>query len=133
MNYLVVDSSFIMADLFPDEKKIDLAIYNIYVPAIFYLECTNVLWGALKKNRITLGDFQEYQQVLGCLPFTLDKFSATPESIYTIGRICQQFDLTSYDASYFELALRLEAKLGTGGKKLIAASKAYNISIVSIE
>jgi len=122
-DYLVVDSSFIMSGILPDEENRDsnLEKYSIYVPAIFYLECTNVLNSALKRRRIGEQDFQEYLQVLGNLPFIVDKFSATPECIHIINRLCHQFDLTSYDACYLELALRLEGALGTFDKKLYAA------------
>jgi predicted nucleic acid-binding protein len=127
--YLIVDSSFIMSSLLPDENgtEHDLASYSIYVPAIFYLECTNVVNMAFKRKRINNLDFEQYLQVLSNLPFNVDKFSATPESLHLISQLCQKFDLTSYDACYLELAIRLGAKLGTYDQQLIAACKKNNI------
>jgi len=134
-DYLVIDSSFIMSDILPDEdgSEHDLATYSVYVPAIFFLECNNVLNGAFKRKRITVTDLQEYLQLLGHLPFTVDKFSATPECLHIISRLCQQYDLTSYDACYLELALRLEATLGTHDKKLMAAGKESGVNILSVQ
>ncbi|MFA6038243.1 MAG: type II toxin-antitoxin system VapC family toxin [Legionellales bacterium] len=126
---LVIDTSFIMADLLPDESgiDIDLALYDIHVPALFYLECMNVLNVALKRKRIKQEDYQEYLQILKQFPLSVDKFSAGSESLHLIGKLSQQFDLSTYDAAYLELALRLGAKLATLDKKLKAASIKNNI------
>lgn len=126
---LVIDTSFIMADLLPDESgiDIDLALYDIHVPALFYLECMNVLNVALKRKRIKQDDYQEYLQILKQFPLSVDKFSATPESLHLISKLSQQFDLSTYDAAYLELAIRLGAKLATLDKKLKAASIKNNI------
>lgn len=130
--YLVIDTSFIISSIMPDEKNTDLSLinYNVYVPAIFYLECTNVLTVALKKRRISMSDFEEYQQVISNLPFIVDTFSAMPECVHSLSRLSQQFDLTSYDSSYLELALRLGAKLGSYDQKLLAACNANQITTI---
>jgi predicted nucleic acid-binding protein len=105
----------------PDEKKynIDLAAYSVFVPAIFFLECMNVLKTALKKERITRSQYEECMWAFKDLPFSVDHFSSTQESLQTISRISLENNLTSYDASYVELAMRLGASLGTCDKKII--------------
>ncbi|MFA6037228.1 MAG: type II toxin-antitoxin system VapC family toxin [Legionellales bacterium] len=131
MNHvLVIDTSFIMSDLLPDENgnEIDLALYSIHVPALFYLECSNVLQVALKRKRIKNADFKEYLQVLNGLPINVDKFSATSESLYSISKLSQEHDLTSYDAAYLELAIRLGAKLATCDFNLKKAAGKNNIT-----
>ncbi len=129
---LVVDTSFMMSDLMPDEQgiEVDLALYDIYVPALFYLECTNVLNVALKRKRIKKTDLQEYLKLLNQLPITVDKFCATPESLQVISKLCQEFDLTTYDAAYLELALRLDAKLASFDQKLNAAGIKNKIATI---
>jgi predicted nucleic acid-binding protein len=124
---LVIDCSFIMATVLPDEKqnKVNILfsqianrIYNIYVPSIFFLECSNVLLYSLKRKRIGIKDYEEYLNFLEQLPLNVDKFSSTPESLFTISKIATKYDLTSYDSAYLELALRMEAALATLDKNL---------------
>ena len=57
------------------------------------------------------------------LPFAVDHFSSTQEALYQISMISQKHSLTSYDASYLELALRLKSPIGTFDKKLTEACK----------
>jgi predicted nucleic acid-binding protein len=104
----------------PDEKnsEIDLASYSVYVPSIFFLECINVLKTTLKKQRITHVQYEKCMWAFKDLPFNVDHFSSTQESLQTISRLSLEHNITSYDASYVELALRLNASLGTHDKKI---------------
>ena len=69
---LVVDCSFFMSSILPDEiqNKVEEIFYRIsqrefivYVPSIFYLECSNVLVSSLSRNRINQENF-EYESVI---------------------------------------------------------------------
>jgi predicted nucleic acid-binding protein len=111
-----------MSSILPDEKQLKVdniynqmsnKVYNIFASAIFYLECNNVLISSLKKQRITRSDYEEYLYFLNTLPINIDKFCSDSESLHIIARIATKYDLTSYDATYLELALRLEAKIAT--------------------
>ena len=135
---LVVDCSFIMSSLLPDEvgckadaiyRKIASKLYEVYVPAIFYLECNNVLISSLKKERITKSDYEEYLSVLNKLPVTNDNFSCYPESLHTIGRLANTYNLTSYDAAYLELTIRLKAQIATLDKAITNTCKILNIKL----
>ena len=121
--YLVLDCSFFMAFTLPDEDSgnNDISSYNIIVPSIFYLECLNALHAALKRNRINTVNFQEYLQILRNFPCEVDKFSSNRESISLIAQLSSQFEITSYDASYLELASRYNAQIATHDKRLITA------------
>lgn len=68
-------------------KYLSSGLYNVFVPALFYLECNNVLISLLKKQRISTSDREEYLQILSALPFNIDKFCSTPESLHTIARL----------------------------------------------
>ena len=136
---LVIDCSFIMTSILPDElqlkvdevyNQISNNVFNVYVPAVFYLECNNVLISSLKKQRINNSDYEEYLQILNQLPVTVDKFCSTSESLYSIGRIATAYNLTSYDSAYLELALRLEAKIATLDKELHSSCKIANIESI---
>ena len=136
---LVVDCSFFMSSILPDEiqNKVEEIVYRIaqrefivYVPSIFYLECSNVLVSSLSRNRINQENFEEYSNLLKLMPITVDKFSATSESIYSISRLANKYNLSSYDASYLDLAIRLEASIASLDKKLLDVCAKANISSV---
>ena len=120
MQICVVDCSYFLSFIMPDEKnsEIDLASYSVYVPSIFFLECINVLKTTLKKQRITHVQYEKCMWAFKDLPFNVDHFSSTQESLQTISRLSLEHNITSYDASYVELALRLNASLGTHDKKI---------------
>lgn len=133
-NYLVLDCSFFMSFILPDEENTqhNVMFYNIIVPSIFYLECLNVLHAALKRGRISAQNLQEYLQILRGFPCEVDKFSSNCESVLSIAQISNEFDLTSYDAAYLELTLRYKAKMATYDKKLISACKKLDIELIQL-
>ncbi len=132
MKICVVDCSYFLSFIMPDEKNndIDLAAYSVFVPSIFFLECMNVLKTALKKQRITSIQYEECMWAFKDLPFNVDHFSSTQESLQTISRLSLEHNLTSYDASYVELSIRLNASLGTLDKKIIEVCSHQKISLL---
>jgi len=131
--YLVLDCSFFVAITLPDEKSEcnDISSYSIIVPSIFYLECINVLQMSLKRSRINSLQLQEYANMLRQFPCEIDKYSSSLESIFSITKLCNQYDLTSYDAAYLELAIRYGAKVATHDRKLLAACQKANIVVIT--
>lgn len=129
MKNCVIDCSFFIAALLPDEKNhdFDFSSFSIYVPSIFFLECLNVLKTALKKRRMTKEQYEECLISFRDLPFTVDYFSSTQEALVTLSEIAQENNLTSYDASYLELSLRLKSPLGTFDNKILEVCKAKKI------
>lgn len=136
---LVIDCSFIMSSILPDEKqgeidKVFKGIFNgeykVVVPAVFYLECNNVLISSLKKQRINLNDYKDYLQILSDFPFHTDKFCFTVESLQIIGKLATKYNLTTYDAAYLELSKRLEAKMATLDQHLARSCKEAGIETI---
>lgn len=132
MKNCVIDCSFFIAALLPDEKNhdFDFSAFSVHVPSIFFLECLNVLTTALKKQRITKDQYEECIVSFKDLPFTVDHFSSTQEALLTLSEIAKENNLTSYDASYLELALRLKAPLGTFDSKILAVCREEKIRIL---
>ena len=135
---LVVDCSFIMSSILPDENQekieeiyhhISQNIYKVYVPAIFYLECGNVLVSSLRRNRITEEQYLDYVNLIGSLPVSIDKFCSSSESLFTIGNLAKKYNLSSYDASYLDVAIRMEASVATLDKNLIISCKKLDIKL----
>lgn len=137
---LVVDCSCMMSTVLQDERSnymenvfVDIINnrYNTYVPAVFYLECNNVIISGLRRKRISKEDYENYINIVSRLPLSVDKFSSAVESVYMLGNIAMKYDLTSYDASYLELALRMDAVVATLDKKLIKACEDANITLIT--
>ena len=124
MQSLVVDCSYMMASIFTDEEssEIEWENYHLVVPSIFFLECSNVLYTSFIKKRISEDNKNDYFRLLRQLPVTVDTSSASSDSVYAIHQLMVMHQLTSYDASYLELALRLHAPIGTHDRQLKAAS-----------
>ena len=63
------------------------------------------------------------------LPINIDKFSTTSESLYAIASLSLKYNLTSYDASYLELAIRMNSMIATLDKNLILACNLANVKV----
>jgi predicted nucleic acid-binding protein len=134
---LVIDSSVVLATVFPDEasdyaekvlKQLEEGKITGCVPVIFHLEITNVLSMAKRRMRLTESEMIEGLEAIGMLPLHVDpgaSHAATMEQIYLL---MQKHQLTAYDASYLELALRRDLPLATLDKSLGAASCEENLT-----
>ncbi|MBA2628962.1 MAG: type II toxin-antitoxin system VapC family toxin [Rickettsiaceae bacterium] len=49
--------------------------------------------------------------------------------MYTIGNLAKKYNLSSYDASYLDVAIRMEASVATLDKHLIASCKMIDIKL----
>ncbi len=133
---IIIDSSIVIANTLPDENNhyADKVLQMLaedklqaYVPAIFYMECCNVLLMAERSKRIDRSSRIEYTDMIAELPLDVDHISANEESIHEISTIAETFNLTSYDASYLELAKRKNNPLATLDKKLRLAAEKMNL------
>ncbi|MFC5862486.1 type II toxin-antitoxin system VapC family toxin [Acidicapsa dinghuensis] len=98
------------------------------VPAIFYPEFTNALLTAERQGLSTLVSSTRFLADVATLDINLD--SADPEAIakkaLELGRT---FHLTTYDATYLELALRTSSQLATFDQKLASAARSAGVAI----
>lgn len=120
---IVVDCSVLIAGLLPDEVEMQaqLLLEDLQhgrtvavVPSLFYQEISNALLMAYRRKRINRDVLQQYLDVITILPITVDTAAATQGS--TMKRVCElaeKHGLTTYDASYLELASRLDLPLAT--------------------
>ncbi len=124
----VLDCSVALAWLLPDEqsKQADawtdrLQHETALVPAIWGLQVSNALLTAVRRKRIRRADMDQALELLGALPIEIDALAA----LHDVLQLAQQSGLTTYDASYLELARRrgvplatLDAQLHKAGLKL---------------
>lgn len=132
---VVIDCSLSAAWLFKDERSVyaqsvleELEQCDALVPQLWRLEIGNTLLVGEKAGRITAREIAEGLLFLQGLSITID--SATQEAAWddTLW-LARKHRLTSYDASYLELALRREARLATLDKQLIKAARASEVEI----
>lgn len=99
------------------------------VPALWHWEVANVLAMAVRKGRLAPGDAQARLSLLGALPITADPLGAARAFRETF-LLAQMHALTSYDAAYLELAMRLGLPLATNDNALRAAAEAVGVPLL---
>ena len=128
----VLDNSVTMCWLFNDGSAEDLAYAEsvltrlnsaqAVVPSLWGLEVANVLFRAESKGFLTEARSQTFVSKLGCLAISVDHETAEHALQETLG-LARRYKLSSYDASYLELALRSGAPLATLDKELSKAAQ----------
>jgi predicted nucleic acid-binding protein len=139
MQNFVIDNSVVMSWCFQDEtsKYTDailghLELATAYVPAIWPLEVSNVLLVAERKKRLSQADSSRFISLLFELPIIVEQES--PERMLSeILALAREYKLSSYDASYLDLAMRKGLPLATTDKNIIAAAKRSNVTILSVK
>ena len=98
------------------------------VPVIWPLEVANALLVGERRGRLTRGDAQRFIQLLAALPIEVD--AETPRrSFGDILPLAREQALSTYDAAYLELALRLGAPLATRDAALAHAAEALGVTL----
>jgi len=106
-----------------------LATGAAFVPALWRYEVSAVLAKSQKDGILTALKAEEFLATLNQLNITVDPDSS--DRILTdVHRVAVAYRLTSYDASYLELALRKNLPLATLDNELIAACKAAGAALL---
>lgn len=136
MKRFVIDCSVVMAWCFEDEadKYADsvlelLVDAEAIVPSIWPLEVANVLLVAERKKRLTEADSLQFVRLLNELPITVDQETAERALTETLF-IGRQQGLSSYDATYLELAMREGAALATRDNGLKKAAAKCGVKLI---
>jgi predicted nucleic acid-binding protein len=131
----VLDSSVALAWCFHDEQDpyadaiaARFPAVDIVVPSLWHLEIANVFVGAERHGRSTQSDTQNWTQFLSSLPIAVDPETVARAWTDTLS-LARAHDLTSYDASYLELALRLGLPLASLDKQLKSAAQAAGVPL----
>ena len=135
MTDFVLDCSVAMSWCFEDEgdeysdRALDaLAKGEAHVPSLWLLEVANVLILAERRGRLAEADSTRFVELLRALPIAMDE-EASLQTILTILARSRAYGLTSYDAAYLELAMRLGLPLATRDKSLRAACKKSGVKV----
>lgn len=128
----VLDASMALGWAFPDERSIqgdrflnEISAKDIlWVPFLWWYEIANALVVAQRRKRVSEVDVTYLRKLYGMLPIKTDT-SIDLEIWKNIQFLAQNYNLSAYDATYLELALRKNLRLATLEQNLqFAAQKA---------
>lgn len=100
------------------------------MPRIFWYEIRHVLLTAKRNGRIEQRDFE------ACLTQLTDEFALAEDGENDAAKtldLAQRHNLTVYDASYLETAIRRKAKLATFDQKLATAAAKEKIENPAVQ
>lgn len=126
----VLDCSVTMAWMFRDEAtsatgRLRDALGNdrALVPALWATETANALLVATRRRRVDAEEWPRLRMQLDALPIDVDPISMT-QAWGPVLDLAATHDLTAYDATYLELAMRRGLPLATLDRALRAAARA---------
>ena len=127
---MVLDASMALAWIYSRTKESEtklaeealkaFAKTTVWVPNLWYAEVTNALLIGERRGVITEAQASNYLTKLMALPLNVDDSPAT-DYYHRIITLARQYKLTSYDATYLDLSLRLGAVLATFDRQLAEA------------
>ncbi len=134
--HFVVDNSVVMSWCFKDENNhyADIVLNKLMeasaiVPTIWPLEVVNVLLVAERKKRLTQSDSIRFITLLNQLPIFVEHEQAS-RMMKELLALARTGNLSSYDASYLDLAMKNGCPIATLDKKLIEAAKKIDVPIL---
>jgi predicted nucleic acid-binding protein len=134
----VLDASVAVSWAFEDE----ISPYTDYVlgtldsdvaraPAIWPLEITNVVLGSERHGRLQPADTARFISLIRSLPIRTDDV-ALERAVGAVLNLARAQTLTTYDASYLELAQREALPLATQDDRLRAAAQRLGVSLLEL-
>lgn len=135
MNSVVVDNSIILSWGLQDEgcRYADALLETIgeweaIVPSIWPLELTNGLLMAERRKRINPSDVAHFFSILENMPIHLEPQTMTT-TMHEILPLARMHGLTTYDASYLDLAMRMGLPIATLDKALRKAARKAKVPL----
>ena len=136
MNEFVIDNSVVMTWCFKDETNqyadsvLDtLEFSTAFVPSIWPLEVGNVLLVAERKKRLSEADSTRFITLLAELPIAIEP-EPPDRMMREILTLAREQQISTYDASYLDLAMRKGIPIATLDKGLKKAAKRIKVSIL---
>lgn len=133
----VLDASITMAWCFPDEATarsdavLDrLRVEGALVPAIWPLEVTNSLLLGERRDRLSEADVASFVRLVQSLPIIIDAANTLARIFGPVRALAKEQGLSSYDASYVDLALRESLGLATGDARMREAAIRLGVPLV---
>lgn|SRR3990167_7236454 len=138
MSNFVLDASIALAWCFSDESTQktlalleSLAVSTAFAPEIWPLEVGNILVQAQRQKRITYAKITEYLSLLNNLNIKIDR-ETTPRALHEILSLAYTEKLSTYDATYLELAMRLGLPLATKDAQLGKTAARLGVEVYTL-
>lgn len=132
----VIDNSVVMSWCFKDEagRYADAVLdslkhFTAIAPSIWPLEVGNVLLVAERKKRLGKADSARFIALLSELPIIVEQ-EPPDRMIKEILALAREHKLSTYDASYLDLAMKKGIPIATLDDRLIGAAEQSNVSIM---
>jgi len=101
---------------------------NAVVPPVWPLEVVNVLLVAERTKRLSEADSMRFLTLLNQLPIKVEEGQSEEMMLRTLS-LARKYRLSSYDASYLDLAMRKGLPIATLDKGLRAAAQKTEVPI----
>jgi predicted nucleic acid-binding protein len=135
VSVVVIDSSIALSWCFEDEAspETDVPFERVrdegaIVPGLWHLELSNVLLQAERRGRITPKDVGVRLELIAELPIVTDQ-ETTARAWREILTMARADRLTTYDATYLELAVRRGLPLLTKASELVRAARRLGVQV----
>jgi predicted nucleic acid-binding protein len=131
----VIDSNICIKLFIPDPltAKADTLFLNLqnsgtqfFVPDLFYIEFTNVLWKYVRARQYTVEQSEIAIRRIQAFPLNI---TSTKDLIADAIKLSVTYGISAYDASYVALSQRTNAPLLTLDAKLANALNTSNLDI----
>lgn len=134
----VLDASIALSWCFADEATPETAALldrleqeTALVPAIWPLEIGNILLSAQRRKRITYADMAQFLELFNAINIQVD-VETMDKIFHEILSLAYTEKLTTYDAAYLELAIRLGLPLATKDKQLYEAGNRLGVQLLTV-
>jgi predicted nucleic acid-binding protein len=118
------------ATAFSDRLLQQLELEPAYVPSLWFLEVGNVLVNAERRKRISFAQITEFLTLLGKLNIQSDEELAR-KGFHEVLALAHSEGLTTYDASYLELALRKSLPLASKDVQLCSVASKLGVQVLT--
>lgn len=133
MKCLVIDASFLLSFLFPNETNRDAEVslnlnsYNCISSTLLDFEILNALQSGVKRKRISEKQRMIIQNLYFQIP--IQRVTFLPSDFILISELASESKLSLYDSSYLYLAKRESGFLASFDEQLIKEAKKLKIEL----
>jgi predicted nucleic acid-binding protein len=135
MGEIVVDNSVVVAWCFADQAtELSLAVlaylenHTAVAPGVFPLELGNALVVAERRKKLARADAQRFLRLVQSLPLRVEQ-ELPQRQLGEVLALARQYDLSTYDAAYLDLAMRAALPLATMDQPLRVAAKRAGVPL----
>lgn len=140
MSRFVLDNTITMAWCFTEEateltetllSRLSDLTDSAIVPALWLYEVVNVTELAVQKRRITEEKADAFLESFADLPIEIEN-PTRAQMFVSVRGLVSRHQLTAYDASYLELAIRHKLPIASSDNALTNAARAVGVGLVEI-